>query len=95
MNLLDSLKKSTYQIFSQRRAEQVNETIVSTVGKEVLMGHSDNDDGCALTICFDWKMKKWEEKVGFYRKCMEDEVTFRSEIKTNQRTTRVEHHKCF
>ena len=53
MNLLDSLKKSTYQIFSQRQAEQVNETIVLTVGKEVLMGHSDNDDGCALKICFD------------------------------------------
>ena len=68
MNLQDSLRKNTYQIFSQQRAEQVNGTSVLTVYKTVLTGRFGIDDGCALTVCFGLKMKKWEEKVGFYRK---------------------------
>ena len=69
MNLQDSLRKNTYQIFfSQWRVEQANGTSVSTVGKTVLTGRSNNNDGCALTVCFGWKLKKWEEKVRFYRK---------------------------
>ena len=46
----------------------MNGTNVLTVGKIVLTGRFDNDDGCALIVCFSWKMKKWEEKVRFYRK---------------------------